>query len=236
MIRLLLAVLIVLLAAACQPATRQTDEIEPGRQPLSWPEFDYTTSAANGRNVYLLDTADSHIDIIARRDGPMARFGHDHVITVQAAQGYLQLDEPIDDSRADLRFDTRLMLVDDAEKRSVYGLDTDPDEEDVAATRRNMLDKVLKANQWPDIVLSLSDFRAEEGGYSASLNIRAGGGSHDSRQFFRLSRSGRDLIISGQTEILQSELGLEPFSILGGGLRVADALDIHFRLRARPLQ
>ena len=236
MIRLVALTFLVLILAACQPATRQAEETEPGQHRQSWPEFNYPDAAGGEGMVYRLEAAGSHIDIVARRDGPMARFGHDHVITVQAAQGFLLINDAVETSRADLRFDTRLLQVDDAEKRAVYELDTEPDEEAVAATRRNMLEKVLRADQWPEIRLSLSEFRREETGYSAKLDIQAGGGSYVSRQRFAMSRSADGLIISGQTELLQSDLGLEPFSVLGGGLRVADALEIFFRLRAIPMQ
>jgi hypothetical protein len=32
----------------------------------------------------------------------------------------------------------------------------------------------------------------------------------------------------------QTELGLQPFAALGGGMRVADPLEIHFRLQGTP--
>jgi hypothetical protein len=42
------------------------------------------------------------------------------------------------------------------------------------------------------------------------------------------------LTVIAAFRVLQSELGIEPYSILGGAIRVRDAIDIRVRLVARP--
>jgi hypothetical protein len=42
------------------------------------------------------------------------------------------------------------------------------------------------------------------------------------------------LTVIAAFRVLQSKLGITPFSILGGAIRVRDAIDIRIRLVARP--
>lgn len=225
----------MLLLGACQPKARPI-----GDQPLpapvlpAWPAFDYEAAGRGGARVFMLDPESGYLDIIVRREGPMARFGHDHVVTVQQAEGYLLMASPLPASKGDIRFLVDRLLLDSAEKRSQYGLDTDPDDNAVDATRSNMLTRVLNGQDWPDIRLSLSGLEEINKQHSAHLDITTNGVSHSFKERFELLQDGTALIIQGQTVIRQSALDLQPFSVLGGGLRVADEMEIHFRLRAVP--
>lgn len=228
--RLFITLCAGLLLAACQPASRPVST-KTDTQAMDWPAFDYSAATRNEGEVFKLGP-DSRIDVLVRRDGPLARFGHDHVVTILSAEGLLLLASPLSESRADLRFPVSQMQVDDAARRMFYRLDTQPDADTIAATRSNMLDKVLHAEDWPEISLAFSGLQAENGYYSADLAIDVGGSRYRSRETFSMTRSADQLVIKGETTLLQSELGLEPFSALGGGLRVADRLEIHFNLKA----
>jgi len=221
--------LVSLLLMSCQTQTRQGGE-ESTVDAGAWPEFDYSMRARDGFEVYSLDP-ESRIDVLVRRDGPLARFGHDHVVSITLAEGFLFLARPLSGSRADLRFDVAQMEVDDAALRAFYQLETQPDDDDIEATRANMLSKVLYADQWPGIFLSLSGFRTEAESFSADLVITVGENLYRSRENFHLSRSGQGVTVSGQTTLKQTDLGLEPFSTLGGGLRVADTLEVYFSIQ-----
>ena len=48
----------------------------------------------------------------------------------------------------------------------------------------------------------------------------------------RYERSGEWLIVSGDTVLKQSELGLKPFSAMLGALQVQDEMHISFRIHA----
>lgn len=221
------------LLAACQP------QPSPGLNEASvtaWPEFDFQTAAENGASVFSLDPAVSTIDIIVRREGPLARFGHDHVVSVREVEGYLLLlEKPGEESRAELRFRVDRMEVDAADARIRYQLDTDPDVNDIDATRRNMLEQVFDSEHWPYVSIVFSEIYREETHYSALLRTTVRGSRASKRQAFRLSRSGNGITAEGAFTLLQTELGIEPFSTLGGSLRVADQLEIHFRLVSMPM-
>ena len=105
------------LLGACQPQT-QPGPAATTRPAASWPGFDYPAQARAGRSVFRLDPMLTRIDIVVRRDGPLARFGHDHVLTVEDAEGFLLVDTAATGSRADLRFRPDQLSVDAAEARA----------------------------------------------------------------------------------------------------------------------
>lgn len=180
--------------------------------------------------VFQLDPQRTQIDIVVRRDGPLARFGHDHVVSVQAPEGYLLLAEAQDGSRADLRFAVDRLQIDAPEARQRHGLEAGPDATDIEGTRNNLMRYVLDPVQWPWIAVSLQSFSERDGHRSTDVVIAINGHRYSSRQPFTLQHEQDIVTVAGFVVLNQTELGLQPFSALGGGLRVADAMEVHFHL------
>lgn len=232
-----LALALVILLSACQPAERPEAVPETaGGTPVDWPQANYEAAARKGSAVYHLTPGSSNIDIIAGREGPMARFGHDHVISLYDAEGFLAISEPFSGSLADIRFRVADLEVDEAGKRQQYRLDSKPDSDDIESTRRNMLYRVLEAEQWPFIFISISDIASSQNGWSADVELRVKDHVYRDRLPFNLTMTAGTARVSGEMKLKQSELGLQPFSVLGGGLRVADELRIHFDLTGYPVK
>ena len=232
-----LALALIVLLSACQPAERR--EAVPGTAggtPVDWPQADYEAAAREGSDVYRLTPGSSNIDIIAGREGPMARFGHDHVISLYDAEGFLAISEPLSNSLADIRFRVADLEVDEAGKRQQYRLDSKPDSNDIESTRHNMLYRVLEADQWPFIFISISDIANGQDGWSADVELRVKDHEYRDRLPFNLVMTAGAARVSGEMKLKQSELGLQAFSVLGGGLRVADELHIHFDLTGYPVK
>jgi hypothetical protein len=223
--------LLVALVSACQapPADRPVPETPSEPAAPAWPGFDYGSPAVK-HPAYRLDTAGSRLDVVVRREGPLARFGHDHVVSVQGLEGFVLLDESGAASRADLRFRLEDLAIDTAEGRARYQLDTVPDANAIEGTRANLMERVLDAGQWPLVTVRLDDFSFLEEHHSAMVTVTINGAHSSSRQPFRLQSSDETVRVESSLVLRQTDLGLEPFSALGGGLRVADALEIHVRL------
>ena len=97
------------------------------------------TPAATASRHYT--TGSSHLRVRAYRDGPLARLGHNHVVTSTDIVGELDLAEPLAASRFMLRLPLESLQVDLAAERAAAGPDVDtpvPDD-DRAGTRSNML-------------------------------------------------------------------------------------------------
>jgi hypothetical protein len=231
----LLLVILAVLLSACQAQPQPGLPAATQPSATAWPEFDYAGSEAAGRALFRIDPDLTRIDIVVRRDGPLARFGHDHVVTVQDPEGFLLLDPAVSASRADLRFRPDRLAVDTEASRVRHGLDTEPDAADIEGTRTNLLTYVLDAQAWPWASLVMEDFEHSGEHYSAAVTLRINGVDSNTRQPFRLRRHGARVTVDGFLVLRQTDLGIEPFSTLGGGLRVADPMEVHFHLEASSL-
>jgi hypothetical protein len=225
-----IALAATLLLAACQPRPASGPEPAAAAAAQGWPPYDYATATAAGMPVFVLDPGRTQIDVVVRRDGPLARFGHDHVVTLQDAEGFLVLPEPPDASRADLRFAVERLQIDAADARQRHGLDAGPDAADIAGTRENLMQYVFEPVQWPWVTVSLQAFSRQGEHWSADVVIDINGQRSSGRQPFKLQRDKDDVAIEGFVVLRQTELGLQPFATLGGGLRVADPMEVHFHL------
>lgn len=232
---LALLLLTTVMLAGCQPAPVPQSAAAPSPAPEpAWPGPYFDQASADGKDVFRLVPATSRVDVLVRREGPLARFGHDHVITVRELEGFLLIGQRGEDSLARLRFPVERLEVDALEARRRYQLDTEPDEADINATRENMLRGVLESGRWPYIFIEMSELAGQQGRLRAALEVRVQDTVYSSRETFELSRQGEEIVVEGTLLLRQTELGLEPFTALGGGLRVADTLEILLSLRAAP--
>lgn len=230
---LILAVLLPALLCACQPkplADSATTQSPGGDVP--WPTFDYGSAGKAAGRLYALDPAATQVDVVVRRAGALARFGHDHVVVVRDLEGFLLLDESEHATRADLRFRPERLEVDSPAARSRYDLDTQPDAEAIAGTRKNLMEHVLDTSAWPWATLELTDFERQDDHYSAWVTFGINGTWSSARYPFHLREENGFVVVDGMLVLRQTELGLQPFSALGGGLRVADPLEVHIHIEA----
>lgn len=186
-----------------------------------------------GESRLFIDTEHSRAVILVRRAGPLARFGHDHAILARPAEGVVYwADGEAPAFRASLAVDVAALEVDPPDVRAEFALDTQPDADDISATRANMLRHVFDAEQWPQVEMTIRSggHGAQSAAAEAELIIN---GRTGRVAFPMVIQSHADrLEASGNFELNQRDWGLEPFSVLGGGLRVADPVEIHFRVTA----
>jgi len=195
--------------------------------PEDFPLGYYQQAAAQGRPVFRVLPGESLVSIVVRRGGPLARLGHDHVVSGADVQGYADPQQ----SRADLFLLLDALVVDDPALRAQAGLDTQPSAADIAGTRSNML-AVLDAQRHPHVVLRVHGATRQQ----LSVDITLHGVTRKDLQIpATVALKGDALTASGQFAINQSDFGITPFSILGGAIRVEDRLELHFRISARRL-
>ena len=106
--------------------------------------------------MFLVDAARSLVVIEVRRSGSLAQFGHDHVVASHDVAGNIAPDE----GRADFYVPLDSLVVDEPLLRTEAGFDTQPDADDIAGTRRNMLQRVLDADRYPYALIGVQDVGA----------------------------------------------------------------------------
>jgi hypothetical protein len=175
--------------------------------------------------------------ILVRRAGPLARFGHDHAIVAANIDGWIAWSpDQAGERRADLWLEVTGLEVDPAAAREAFALDTSPDGAAIAGTRSNMLQRVLLASRWPLVRLRVAHAGGEPPDLQLNLALELNGAARALEVPAQLDLNADTLTATGTFTLQQSTWGIEPYSALGGGLRVADRVEIHFRLAATRLR
>lgn len=226
--RHLIAALVALIAACSQPAHEPASLSARDSPPTDFPAATYTEAATRGQRVLQIDPAHSLLAITVRRGGTLARLGHDHVVASHVLQGYVQPEQ----GRADLYVALDQLTVDEPALRAQAGFDTQPSAADIAATRANMLGKVLQTSQHPFARIHVRAPPNASGEVMLALDLTLRGVTRSLSVPARIKDERDGWQIAGELSFDQSSFGITPFSILGGAIQVKDSLELRFEVRA----
>jgi hypothetical protein len=190
--------------------------------------------------VYRVDETRSELRILVYRAGPLARFGHNHVMVDRAISGAVSVADAAQESGFWLNIPVAGFVVDDAEARRQEGADFAADIPDDAksGTLHNMLSAaLLDADEFPAItVKSVAVSGAHNGSVSGALTatVAVSVAGHESTidVHFTLQVDSQRLSAAGFLELRQSSLGLTPFSLMLGALQVQDSMTVKFDIVA----
>ncbi len=226
----LVAVLVIL--AGCRstaervPAVNASQSRSPGSAPA-------TTHA--GTQALQVDPAQTVVTVIVRRAGPMARLGHDHVITSAEEAGTVWLGSTPADSAFELTLPVARFDVDVPEARAASGPEfAAPVPEDARqGTRRNMLrTEVLDGEHFPSIVLRSTAASGVWPQPVVRVVVTLKGVEREQEIPVIVERTATGVIARGELRLNQTEFGMTPFSVAGGAIQVADTLEIRFEIAA----
>ncbi len=193
--------------------------------------------SAGGGESYRVDCAASTLRVLVRREGPLAALGHNHVLLLHPLAGEIGLAAGSDAAGGSLEFAVDAIVVDDPDERRAAGPDfpgTVP-ADDIAGTRRNLLGPaVLDAAHWPRIRIEIGTVSGGPERYTAAAFLVVRGHRSPVTVPVVVERAADTVVASGDLNLSQRALGLEPFSVLFGALRVADELGTRFRFVLRP--
>ncbi len=227
----LLAVACIALLGAC---AQRRAELPPGPAVTPPPAGGAMPMPAGSRR-FSIDPERSVVSIRVYRAGPLARLGHNHVITSAEESGDAWLGKTPRDCGFQLRLPVAALVVDDPEARRRAGADfvASVPEDAREGTRRNMLSQaVLDAEHYPWITVTAERLEGSWDHVSATATVEI----QDSRSIVALPmeilREDDKLSAHGTISLRQSELGMTPFSVAGGAIQVADLLEIEFTVVA----
>ena len=222
--RLLRPALLLLLTACTQPVPIADETAAP---PL--PEASYADAAQSGAAVYRLVPQQSLILVRVGRAGTMQRLGHEHAVASEDVHGLVEINDDPAGSRAHVVLPIRNLIVDRPAYRQRLELDTGPSADDVAKTYTNML-KVFEPQLYP-WVEARARLAAEEGGQAIlAVSLMLHGASFDYLMPVDLEVDAEQLTVSGRATVKHSEFDVTPFAAAGGLVRVADTMEVEFRL------
>ena len=230
-----LILIVALLIAACtpQPKPQQAPVAPVSGFPANFPTTFYTSAQAG--TVYRVAPAQSSLILKVFKSGALAALGHNHVITSRSVDGFIYLADDLAAARADLFVRVEQLTVDDAAARTAAGPDftSQPTQQDIEGTRTNMLGpKLLDAEHFPFITAHVTPghIRMEASDVELGLTVR------DKTARIPIvvtwQREGNELHVATTFVTDHATLSLEPFSALGGSLRVADKIEVAVALTA----
>lgn len=189
-----------------------------------------------GSTLFQLDADASQIWLFLHADGPLAKVGHAHVITSHGLRGSIWLHPQPERSSCELQLPVEAFVVDDPKERAAAGAEfAEPlDEGARTGTRDHMLgDRQLDAVHYPLVSLQCRQVAAAADGLTVELTITLRDHASQLSVPVKWQHNGSTLQASGEFTFTQTSLGLEPYSLLFGALRVTDAIRARFQLVAR---
>ncbi len=188
-----------------------------------------------GATVYTIDAGRSLVTLRVYRAGRLAKLGHNHVITSTSESGRAWTNGAPATSGFEVRVAVNDLIVDDPAARADAGPDF-PGELSEAAregTRTNMLRaEVLDGARHPEIVVRAGSLGGTWDQPAVAASVTLKGQTRLLDVPIAIVRTDDAIVARGAFTVLQSEFGITPFSIGGGAIAVADAVDVSFEIRA----
>ena len=193
-----------------------------------------TTTGAVTRRLQI-DPERTVVTVIVRRAGPLAKLGHDHVITSADEAGSVWLGSTPADSSFELTLPVDRFDVDLPAARAAAGVEFAAPVPDDArtGTRHNLLRaEVLDKEHFPTITLRTS---AASGAWPQPIvrvAVTLKGVEREHEIPVVVERDADGLTARGELRLNQTDFGITTFSVAGGAIRVADTLEIRFEIAA----
>ena len=218
----------ILALAACQTLP---DSAAPGNGAAIT-----NVKATHSGQRYRIDTQASQIRLLVYRDGPMARVGHNHVMAGPVT-GDIYVSDTAAASGFRIEIPVESLQVDAPALRVEEGVEFAAalSEQARKGTRDNMLGaEVLDAVHHPQIVIESDALSGPRWNPDVSALITVRGKTSTLKFPAAVFEQAGELTVIAAFTVLQTELGMTPYSILGGAVTVRNAIDIRVRLVARP--
>ncbi|MEM9385562.1 MAG: YceI family protein [Pseudomonadota bacterium] len=192
---------------------------------------------SSGAERFNVVPGESDVEIHVFRDGRLARLGHNHVIASTAVEGELWLAEPIEASVVELVIQKDSLVVDDPDRRLAAGGEfaTEPTADAIAGTQENMLGPdLLDAARFPAITVRTVDLQGEWPDFTLQAQVVVGDIPRPLSLPLKVHRDGAKLVAQGDLTVSHEQLGLAPFSVMLGALRVREELHMYYSIVAAP--
>jgi hypothetical protein len=181
--------------------------------------------------IFDVDPRRTLVTIRVYRAGPLAKLGHNHVITSGDESGVVWQGREPGGSGFELHVPVNTLVVDDAAARAAAGPDFEGSVPDSAreGTYQNLLrPEVLDGARYPQVVVQCNGLSGTWDKPVAAADLTIKGVTRRVEVPVEIRQVGHSIEARGSFRILQSEFGITPFSVGGGAIQVADGVDLAF--------
>lgn len=229
-----LALAALVLAGACRAPPERGTAATTGGPNASQSQHTAATQLAQA-DAWPVDPERTVVTIIVRRAGPLARLGHDHVITSAEERGKVFVGPSPGESAFELELPVDRFEVDLPGPRAAAGAGFAapvPDEAR-AGTRQNMLRKeVLDAAGFPVIIVRSIAASGDWPQPVIRLSVALRGATREYEIPVSIERDANGVVARGEVRFNQTDFGITPFAVAGGAIQVADTLEVRFEIAA----
>jgi hypothetical protein len=231
---IIVRVALVLLGAILTACAR-APVAPPGETPISLPSECMAPAGPVDGQLLAIDPNRSELRLFVYRGGQLARLGHNHIIASRDLRGYAIVTKPLAGSRFVLCVPVERLVVDDPKLRAEAGSDfaTEVSESAVAGTRRNMLSETqLDGVHYPFIIVLGHVVNQAPPQVTLEVTLRVRGAVYTTRVATRFEQRGQGVSASGDLQLRQTALGIQPYTAVFGALVVRDEITAQFRVSA----
>jgi hypothetical protein len=233
----LLALLLALLAGCAGAPVRAPAEVPAARaevQPPAAAPITTPSAAQDAAGAALdvrIDDARSVLRLRVYRGGTLARLGHNHVIVAPLRGSAALLADRV--ARLDLETEPAGWRIDEAHERqrAGAGFESVPDAAAIAGTRTNLLSAaLLDAERHPQVRIRGQGGLTAPDRLAMALELHVQGRTVPLAVELQVAQQQDGWRGTGSTRLSHAQLGLTPFSALGGALKVEDAIDVEIEV------
>ena len=182
---------------------------------------------------FRVDSDVSRLRVLATPDGPLRRFGHYHVVSHHGISGTVSVAaNPLESSFA-LELHVAEFVVDDPALRALEGEDYEKEvpQKDKDGTKANMLgEDLLNGENFPTIQIQSSAIDGAMPDVNIVTTITVLGMKQTVTFPASIELTDDSFVAKGQLEITHGELGLSPFTAMGGAMSVGDLLVLKYEI------
>ncbi len=187
---------------------------------------------------FRVDSDASRLRVLAYPDGPLRRFGHHHVISHHGISGTVDVAPNPLESTFKLELTVANLVVDDPALRRLEeeeGFEGEVPQDDIDGTRGNMLgEKLLNGAQFPTIQIQSTAIEGSMPDVNIVATVTVIGLENTVTFPASIELTDDSFVASGQLEITHGELGLSPFTAMGGAMSVRDLLVLKYEISGAP--
>ena len=227
---ILFSVAIFLAFPACQRTPVETPEPAAAAPQPALPAL-----PPAGAVRFRVNAEESDLRVIVYRGGPLAQFGHNHVLRAGDLRGDVYLAPEFSRSAFSLEFSPAAFIVDPQDARVDEGPDfaTQPSQQAIEGTRANLLGpKVLNAARFPAITLRSVAFAGSAEHPVVTARVGLHGVERDLGFPVSIEPDTDRLVANGTLLLSTPDYGIPSFTVMGGGLKVMEEVKIKFRIVA----
>jgi hypothetical protein len=179
---------------------------------------------------------ESLLTLLVFRGGALAKAGHNHVIASHSLAGTAWVPEDRSRTSFEVHVPVNDFTIDEPTLRALEGKEFSAEVPDSAreGTKKNMLSEpMLDGARFAEVVLTSERLEPGSEGMLAQVSVAIRGQTRMVTVPVRYEIQENEVRAQGQFALKQTDLGLTPFSLLGGALRVEDEMTVKFLVVAR---